>query len=188
MQKYQKAWCAVLFLVLGTTFSLQAQTPSFKSAADYNDYIIIEQTVIGKKLETFNQALASEDFKTAKKQHGELVTQISTSIQKINALPDYKGNSEFKKAAFELFTFYKMIIENDYVKIMEIAEKEGINNKTFPKINNIFVSIQRDETVMYGLFNQAQTSFSKQFNMKISENELEKERREKEKADSLNKN
>lgn len=185
MQTYQKALCTVLFILSGIGFSLHAQTPTFKSPTDYNDYIVIEQTVIGKKLELFNQSLAAEDFRSAKKQHAELIVQIGASIEKMNNLPDYKGNIEFKKAAVELFVFYKMIIETDYVKIMTIAEKEGVNDKTFPRINNIFVSIQRDEAIMYGAFNKAQTDFSKQFGMKIEENQFEKER--KAKADSLNK-
>lgn len=187
MQTYQKAVCVVLFLIVGIGFSAQAQTTNFKEPADYNDYIVIEQTIIGKKIETFNQALAGSDFRAAKKQHAELLGQIDVSIQKMKNLPDYKGNSEFKKAAFELFVFYKMIIETDYAKIMQIAEKEGVNDKTFGRISEIFVSIQRDEAVMYGVFNKAQENFSKQFGMKITENELEKERRKKVEGDSLKK-
>lgn len=179
MQTYQKALCAVLFLVSATVFSAVAQTPTFKQPADYNDYIVVEQTVIGKKIEEFSKTMAAEDFKSARKQHGELLTQIDASIAKITALPDYKGNSDFKKAAFELFVFYKMIIESDYVKIMQIAEKEGVNDKTFGRINSIFVSVQRDEAVMYGAFSRAQQAFAQQFGMKIGENQLEKERREK---------
>lgn len=178
MQTYQKALCALLFLVTVTVFSASAQAPVFKQPADYNDYIVVEQSIIGKKIEEFSKSMASDDFKSARKQHGELVTQIESSIQKINALPDYKGNSDFKKAAFELFVFYKMIIESEYVKIMQIAEKEGINDKTFARINTLFVSVQRDEAIMYGAFNKAQQAFAQQFGMKIGENQLEKERRE----------
>lgn len=184
MQTYQKAICALVFFVVGTAISAQAQTPAYKTPADYNDYIIMEQNVIGKKLEEYNQSLAQDEIKVARKKHTELVTLITQSVQKINAMPDYKGNTEFKNAAFELFTFYKMIVEQDYVKIMNIVEKEGINDNSFMKINNIFTAIQQDETVMLGVFNRAQQNFSKQFDMKIQENEFEKMR--KEKADSLN--
>lgn len=176
MQTYQKAWCTFLFILVATVSQAQL---SFKTPADYNDYIIMEQTAIGRKLEAFNQALASNDLKNAKKEHSQLVVQLNASIQKMGELPDYKGNTAFKNAAFELFTFYKMIIENDYVKIMNLVEKEGINDNTFARINSIFVSIQRDEAVMMGLFNKAQENFSKEFDMKIQENEFEKERREK---------
>jgi hypothetical protein len=72
-----------------------------------------------------------------------------------------------------------MIIETDYKKIMTIVEKEGLNDNSFGKINSIFTSIQRDETVMYGQFDRAQKNFSKQFGMKLEENELEKEWKEK---------
>lgn len=184
MQKYQKALSVVLFILSAGILSATAQSPVFKQPADYNDYIVVEQTVIGKKIEAFTQSMAAEDFKTAKKQHAELVTQIEQSVKKIDAMPPYKGNTEFKKAAFELFVFYKMIIETDYLKIMQIAEKEGVNDKTFARINQIFVSVQRNEAVMYGAFNKAQTDFAKQFDMKISENELEKERR-RQAADTL---
>ena len=179
MQTYQKALCAVLFLLCTGIFSAGAQAPVFKQPADYNDYIVVEQTVIGKKIEDFSKSMASEDFRTARKLHGELLTQIDASIAKITALPDYKGNSDFKKAAFELFVFYKMIIESDYVKIMQIVEKEGVNDNTFGRINGIFVSVQRDEAIMYGAFNRAQQAFAQQFGMKLGENQLEKERREK---------
>jgi len=179
MQSYQKAICTVLFILSGIGFSVFAQTPTFKTPADYNDYIVVEQTLIGRKIEAFTKSMAGEDFKAAKKLHAELLVQIDQSIKKMGELPDYKGNSDFKKAAFELFVFYKMIIETDYLKIMQIAEKEGINDKTFGRINSIFVSVQRDEAVMYGVFNKAQMNFAKQFDMKIGENELEKERREK---------
>lgn len=179
MQTYQKAWCTVLLILSGISFSALAQTITFKAPADYNDYIVVEQTLIGKKIEAFNQTLATEDYKGAKKAHAELLTQIDMSTKKITELPDYKGNSELRKSAFELFVFYKMIIETDYAKIMQMAEKEGINDKTFARINGIFVSVQRDEAIMYGVFNKAQANFSQQFNMKLEENQLEKERREK---------
>lgn len=179
MQTYQKAVFAVWFLLAGMAFSVSAQPLTFKQPADYNDYIVVEQTLIGKKIEAFSEALAKEDFRSAKKLHPEVLAQVETSIRKINDLPDYKGNSEFKKAAFELFVFYKMIIESDYVKIMNIAEKKGLNDKTYGEISGIFVSVQRDEAVMYGAFNKAQQKFAEQFKMKIGENPLEKERREK---------
>lgn len=183
MQTYQKACCILCFIVLAFVGQVQAQVPKFDSPADYNDYIVLEQTLIGKGIEAFNQSLAKEDFRSAKKQHTELIGLIGRSLQKIHDLPAYQGNAQFKHAAFELFTFYKMIIETDYAKIMSIAEKEGVNDKTFARISNLFVNIQRDEAVMYGAFNQAQMDFAKQFDMKITENELEKSR--KERSDSL---
>jgi hypothetical protein len=179
MQTYQKAVCTVLFLLITPCTLLHAQSPAFKKPADYNDYIVMEQTAIGRKIEQFNQALAGDDIKNAKKLHAEILSQIDVSIGKIGNLPDFKGNSEFKNAAFELFVFYKMIIETDYKKIMTIVEKEGLNDNSFGKINSIFTSIQRDETVMYGQFDRAQKNFSKQFGMKLEENELEKEWKEK---------
>lgn len=184
MQTYQKALFSVLFILFGWGTALYAQTPNFTKAADYNDYIVLEQTLMGRKLESFNKALAEENMREAKKQHAELLSQIDLSIQKINNMPDFKGNTAFKNAAFELFVFYKMIISQDYQKIMTIVEREGANDKTFPRINSIFISIQRDEAVMFGQFNKAQNDFAKQFDMKIQENELEKERREKERTDT----
>lgn len=180
MQTYQKGlWASVFFLFMFwcTAFG---QAPVFKAPADYNDYIVTEQAVIGRKIEQFNKALAAEQIKEAKKLHGELLSRLDASITKIGSMPDFRGNTSFKNAAFELFVFYKMIIESDYADIIRIVEKEGVNDKTFGRINNIFASIQRDEAVMYGQFDKAQKAFSEQFKMKLEENRFEKEREQQE--------
>ncbi len=165
----------MLLLTVGFTVGF-AQAPVFKSAADYNDYIVMEQTITGRKIEQFNKALAAEQIKEAKKLHAELLTQLDASIAKIGSLTDFKGNTSFKNAAFELFVFYKMIVESEYATVIRIVEKEGVNDKTFARINGIFTSIQRDEAVMYGQFDKAQKAFSEQFKMKLEENRFEKER------------
>ncbi len=176
MQTYQKAfWVFWIFFSVGQV-GLYAQAPVFKSPADYNDYIVLEQAVVGNKIEDFNKALATEQLKEAKKIHAELLGQLDVSITKIGTLGDYKGNTAFKNAAFELFVYYKMVVETDYAAVIKLVEKEGVNDKTFGRINTIFTTIQRDEAVMYGQFDRAQKAFAEEFKMKLGENEFEKGR------------
>lgn len=182
MQTYQKAFLVFWIFLSAGRISLQAQTPVFKAPADYNDYIVLEQAIVGNKIEEFNKALAAEQLREAKKIHTELIGQLDASIAKIGALGDYKGNVAFKNAAFELFVFYKMIVESDYAAVIKLVEKEGVNDKTFARINSIFTTIQRDEAIMYGQFDKAQKAFAEQFNMKLGENEFEKGRNQKEPA------
>jgi hypothetical protein len=176
MQTYQKAfWVFWIFFTAGK-IGLYAQAPVFKAPADYNDCIVLEQAAVGKKIEDFNKVLAAEQLKEAKKIHAELLGQLDVSIAKIGALGDFKGNTAFKNAAFELFVYYKMVVETDYAAVIRLVEKEGVNDKTFGRINAIFTTIQRDEAVMYGQFDNAQKAFSEQFKMKLGENEFEKGR------------
>src|SRR5687767_7568825 len=95
---------------------------TYKSAVQYNDYIVNRQTILIKNLRDFSN-VANRNLDSAEVKLRLYADATSKMIEEIKGMPPYKGDSGLRDAAIRSFSFYKKVFENDYIDILQIKKK-----------------------------------------------------------------
>ena len=152
----------------------------FKTATDYNDYIVGYQTRIMKQVVDFVDA-SRIDLDSSSRLLDNYVVEIEKMIGDIKAMPAYKGDSSLRDAAVHSFEFYRRIFSNEYKDLLRIRKSGGAETpEGMDEMNRIVDKITRDEEKYDKEFHNAQGDFARKNNMRLKENEMQK------KIDELN--
>lgn len=153
----------------------------YKSATDYNDFIVNRQTTIMKNVVDFVDA-SKVDLDSASQMLDGFVVDIGKMIDEIRQMPPYKGDSLLRDAAINSFSFYKRIFSNEYKDLLRIRQSGGAETQEgLEEMNRIVDKITREEEKYDKEFHNAQRDFAKKNNMRLKDNEMQKE------IDELNK-
>ncbi|MEO6219149.1 MAG: hypothetical protein ABIO81_01890 [Ginsengibacter sp.] len=147
---------------------------TYKTAVQYNDYIVSRQTILMKNIVAFGE-MAQNNMDSAGYMLAAYVKETMSYINEIKGMPPYKGDSSLRHAAVNTFTFYKKVFENDYRQIIEINKSgEGATEKGSAKLNNIVADLTEEEGQLDKSFHNAQKFFAEINNMKLVENSMQK--------------
>ena len=178
-----------LFFLLAIAFGVIACKESvkgtngvmYKTAVQYNDYIVGRQTTLMKNIVAFG-AMAQKDLDSAGKLLDIFTGETVGYIKEIKGMPPYKGDSSLRDAAVNTFTFYKKVFDNDYRQIIEINKSgESATEEGAAKVNKIVADITKEEAEFDKSFHNAQRNFAETNKMKLIENSMQK------KVDDMNK-
>jgi hypothetical protein len=146
----------------------------YKSAVEYNDYIISRQSTLIKNVMDFVK-VSQTDLDSADKILDKNVAEISIMIKDLNGMPAYKGDSTLRNAAINLFQFYKRVFGNEYKKLIEIRRSGGDStSEGVVEMNSIVERVTKEEESYDKSFHNAQKDFAEKNNMKLTGNELQK--------------
>lgn len=147
----------------------------FKTAADYNDYIIARQTkVVQHIIDMGNKAETSPD--TAYAYLDSYARQTDTIIDEINGMPPFKQDSMFRNAAVNSFRFYRKLFAESYRRILQIRrDGRETTEEGFNEIVAITDTIRREEEKLDRALHNAQSVFAGKYKMKMRPNEIQKE-------------
>lgn len=155
----------------------------YKTAVQYNDYIVSRQTKLMKNIMDFVGA-AQSNLDSAETLLDKYVTETGIMITDIKGMPPFKGDSTLRDAAAGIFGFYKRIFDKDYREILHIRKNEdGDNADSDAEIAQIVKRIEEEEKGFDDRFQGAQKSFAQKNKMKLIDNEMQKEFDEKMKAE-----
>jgi hypothetical protein len=168
----------VIFLVIGI---IACDKPSkgkngvtYKSAVQYNDYIVSRQTKLMQNILDFSKA-AEIDLDSAEKMLNRYVIETAANVEEIKGMPAYKGDTSLRDAAARSFGFYKNVFQNDYSRIIDIRKKgEEMTPEDIEEMQNIVEKITREEEGYDKTFHNAQKNFADKNKMKLMENEMQK--------------
>ena len=147
---------------------------TYKSAVQYNDYIVSRQSKLMQDVLDFAKA-ADNNLDSAEKMLNTYVTQTAATIEEIKGMPEYKGDSSLRDAAVNSFVFYKNVFQNDYTRILEIRKKgTEMNSDDVEELNKIVGKITKEEEGFDKSFHNAQKNFADRNHMKLMENEMQK--------------
>jgi len=153
----------------------------FKSASQYNDFIVGRQTAVMKNVMDFVR-VSETNLDSAETMLDEYVVGLEKIIEEINGLPPYKGDSVLRDAAAATFVFYKRIFSNEYKELIDIRKKGGaFTEEGVTAMNQIVDRITQEEDRYDKAFHNAQRDFAAKNNMKLTDNEMQKQ------MDKLNK-
>jgi hypothetical protein len=146
----------------------------YKSAVQYNDYIIGRQTTLIKNVLDLS-AIAQTNLDSADKMLNKYVVETDSMIINLNGMPAYKDDSSFRDAAIASFAFYKKIFGNEYKQLINIRKNGGdATEEGVAEMNRIVGDITREEEKYDKAFHNAQKNFADKNNMKLAENEMQK--------------
>lgn len=170
-----------IFLITAVLISCKNEQPkgangvTYKSAVQYNDYIVNRQTTLMRNIMDFVK-VAESDLDSAEKMLDKYVTQTSTMITEIKGMPPFKGDSTLRDAAAGIFVFYKKIFDKDYRDILHLrSEQDGTSTEIEDRIQQIVKNVEEEEKGFDNRFQSAQKAFAKKNNMKLIENDMQKE-------------
>jgi hypothetical protein len=147
---------------------------TYKTPVQYNDYIVSRQTDLMRKVINFSKA-AEVDIDSAANMLSGYATETGKMIEEIKGMPPYKGDSTLRNAAVRSFTFYKKVFEEDYMDIIRIRKKEDISQEDVDEMDRIVKKITKEEEGYDKSFHNAQNEFANKHNMRLKENEVQKE-------------
>jgi hypothetical protein len=146
----------------------------YKSAVQYNDYIIGRQSTLIKNILDLSAA-AQTNLDSASKMLDRYIVETDSMIVDINGMPQYKGDSTFRNAAIASFAFYKKIFGNEYKRLINIRKNGGdATEEGIAEMNRIVGDITKEEEKYDKAFHNAQKNFADKNNMKLGANEMQK--------------
>lgn len=169
-----------MICLAGLTSCKQAVTGKngivYKSASEYNDYIVNRQTRLMRHVMEFAK-VAESSLDSAQELLTNAVRETGAMIDEINGMPPYKGDSSLRDAAVATFRFYKRVFEKDYRDILAIRKKgpDNISSEDMAEANRIVEKISKEEEGFDKAFHLAQREYARRNNMKLMENSLQQE-------------
>jgi hypothetical protein len=147
---------------------------TYKSAVQYNDYIVGRQSKLMQHVLDFAKAAAS-DLDSAGKMLAEYTSETAATVEDIKGMPAFKGDTSLRDAAVRSFSFYKNVFQNDYTRILQIRKKgDEMTSEDMEEMQRIVDKITREEEGFDKSFHNAQKNFADKNNMKLAENEMQK--------------
>lgn len=168
----------ILFLTIGIVLipgtSLKAQK-TFTDAVEYNDYIVDHQNEIGRKIIQFNEVMADENVsrEALNPYYEQMLAVTQDAVNQVKAMPPYKGNTELRDSAVDLFSFYLGIFREEYVEMLDIVFAESPSEEDFTRMETIMTDIGEEEKGYDEKFGAAQTRFAELHGFTLEENELQ---------------
>lgn len=173
--------CILGLLCMFFLYQSQAQTKTFKSAIEFNDYIIELQDTIGHGILSFISVASAETSNKSERASQSFVELNKTkqvasfAIKAINDAKPFKYGEDFKVAAVSMFKFYLTTLEKEYKQLVELLAKEEYTEQVIADLTAIQEKITKEEAVIDNVFQQAQQSFAKKHHIELEESELQKE-------------
>ncbi len=170
---------AVLFFACKDKPAKGTNGITYKTPVQYNDYIVTRQTTLMKNIMSFVD-VAQSNLDSAETLLDKYVRETGDMIKEIKGMPPYKGDSSLRDAAAGIFGFYKKIFDKDYRQIIHIRKgDDGQSADADTQIEQIVKQIEGEEKDFDNRFQSAQKDFARKNNMKLIDNEMQKEFDEK---------
>src|SRR5687768_15027992 len=145
----------------------------YKSATEYNDYIVGRQTIVMKDVMEFVD-VSKHDLDSAELILEKTIGKIDRMIIEIRQMPAYKGDSVLRDAAVATFGFYKKIFGDEYKQLISMRRSGRAESADgIAEMNRIVAQITRNEEQYDKAFHDAQRDFAKRNNMRLKENEMQ---------------
>lgn len=172
---------SILFFLFAATTMSHAQQTNFKTAIDFNDYIVGLQDSIGYGILAFNKIIENNTLSKS-----EMNSQALAQLEKIKkttrsvtaalgkATP-YKGGDALKTAALNLFNFYYKTMDVEYKQMVVLLGAETYTDAIIKELTEIQERIVNSEKGYDFEFGDAQKKFADLYHFSLDENQLEKE-------------
>jgi hypothetical protein len=155
---------------------------TYKSAVEYNDYIVNRQTSLIRNILDFSRT-ADVNLDSAEVKLRSFIKTADEIIKEVSGMPAYKGDTSLRDAAIRSFSFYKKVFEEDYAEYLRLRKKgeqlplseTDAINETSAEINRIIQKVTREEENYDKAFHNAQQHYAEKNNMKLTENRIQKE-------------
>lgn len=161
------------FAILSVSASY-GQLHTFTKAAEYNDFIINEQTRIAKAIQAFNNIFASStDTAEIHRKCRDITAQANDSYKQLLLTDPFSGDTALLKHSKVLFAFYAKIAANEFRQIVDVYyDNKRTQEEKNKLLNELVQAITEKEKVYDANFQKAQKAFAEKHNMQLTENKF----------------
>ena len=147
----------------------------YKTAVDYNDYIVNRQNQVMQNIMDF-VSVAENDLDSAELLLDKYVIEVGTMVRDLRGMPAFKGDTELRDASVDIFRFYQRIFNEDYRRIIHIRNgKLDLGDGAEAEVERIVEKIKAEERGKDERFHTAQTAFARKNDMQLRDNEMQTE-------------
>jgi hypothetical protein len=143
----------------------------------YNDTIISFQERVIRKVVDFSQTFQNLSPAQKESKINSIVDEINYSIESLQKIGDFFGNSRLRDQCINWMNFYKSAFENEYKEIIKFSSKppNEITDKDIIRMDDLQKSVAKKELEVHKKFADVQQEFYQQFGLKGKENKLDKD-------------
>ena len=176
MKKYFILFVIAIAGFISCTESVKGKNGvTYKTAVQYNDYIVNRQTTLIKFILDFSK-MADSNLDSAGMMLKKYAMQAEQMINEVKGMPSYKGDSALRNAAAGSFIFYKKLFESDYVALLNLRKKNSVmGSEDVAEANRIVDRIGKEEEILDKGFHNAQKAYAKKNKMKLMDNKVQQE-------------
>lgn len=176
MKKYFILFVIAIAALVSCTESEKGKNGvTYKTAVQYNDYIVNRQTTLIKYILEFSK-MADSNLDSAGTALKKYARQAEQMIDEVKGMPAYKGDSSLRNAAVHSFTFYKKLFELDYADLLNLRKKNTVmSGEDVVEANRIVDKIGKEEEVLDKGFHNAQKTFAKENKITLMDNKVQQE-------------
>jgi hypothetical protein len=175
---YRNSFLTCLCIACLSTCMVSCQGPVkgrngvvYKTAAEYNDYIINRQLNVVQDIVDFSN-ISKTDLDSSERL---LVTDQKITRQmteEIKGMPVFEGDSTFRDAAVNLFSFYSHVFGNEYRQIIEYRKKAMfLTTDDLHAQDSIIQAITLEEEGFDKALHNAQQRFAEKNHVEIRQTE-----------------
>lgn len=160
------------WLFLALTICCHVAQAQNKKAAKYNNKIIKLQHRVTPDVVSFFKTFEKGSAEDLKKKQAKLIKDFDGAIAKVNAMPDFEGDGELKKAALDWFKLYESSFKNEYDHIIVLVANRDRSKEDHAKLDQMTNELVKREEVVDAQFELAQTAFAKRHQLEMIEHPL----------------
>jgi hypothetical protein len=112
----------LLFFVPTVLIFILSCKPSVKEALAYNDTIVYYHEEIHKKIAFLNDTYNNYVPQEMDKAYSEAKKVTEQGINFVDSLEAFHDDDSYRKASLELFKTYKLVLDVEHVRIMELLK------------------------------------------------------------------
>ncbi|MFN8253427.1 MAG: hypothetical protein U0V75_16275 [Ferruginibacter sp.] len=158
---------------LSLSAALFGQRNRFTEAVKYNDFIVGQQSQIGKTIQAFNDACTNtSDTAVLHGKRRDIINQANQSYKQLQQTEPFKGDTSLIKHAMALFLFYAKTAANEYRQMLDVIfSKSGTGQQKNEQLQVLLDTVTTQEKLWDTNFLNAQSAFAKKYNIDLKPNE-----------------
>ena len=141
---------------------------TYKSAIQYNDYIIDKQSVVIDLIDGFNES-SDSSIAGISSFIDDAVAKINKIIADVEGMPEWRSSPVLRDKAVTMFKEYKSMFAVSYKRMLAISGDGEITTQEEKELKDIDVEIERDVTAVEDAFLIAQKEYASKNNMKLED-------------------
>jgi hypothetical protein len=143
--------------------------PTTQDAIKYSETIIDKQIAIVKTIDILDESFNHFDIKDTEKTRIEALNTTNNAIEAITKMENFEKECVFKNEALILFNTYKSILEDEYVKIIELYNlpQEEYTMVEDNMWNEISKKLTKKKDSSFNKFNEQHLLFAQKYKFEL---------------------
>lgn len=147
-----------------------SQQEPVEKASDYNNFIVDQQNQLILRIIDYNISnIHNNNAEENNQKRLEIIRQIEASIEKLNSLPPFKGDSKLRDEALLVFTLYKTTCDVEFNEINSLRKERETSYESMRSYLNTQDKVEEKLKEAGEKFIKAQHDFARKHKITIKD-------------------